>query len=283
MYYRSNIILVVGGGVNPVAPPTKVMIWDDSKSKFISELLFEGDVRSIKVSKEKFAVCLESKVFVYNFTELRLIEKFMTAPNIQGLCAMNTDGADATLAYLEAGKEGSVGVKNYNKNKTISIRAHKSAVRCLELSPSGERLATASEKGTLIRIFNAITGEQLHELRRGTQQLKIFSLSFHPSNDWLACASDSGTLHIFNVSNSGEAVNTRSKLSFMKVVSNYFDSEWSFAQYRIKEKTYESRAIFLNGGNFLSLANKKGKYYMIKFDPLAGGECFTECEQDLFE
>lgn len=53
MYYRSNIIFIVGGGPSPVRPLEKVMIWDDSRTQFISEVVVESAIKSIRVNKEK--------------------------------------------------------------------------------------------------------------------------------------------------------------------------------------------------------------------------------------
>lgn len=48
------------------------------------------------------------------------------------------------------------------------IEAHKSTVCALELCPNGLKLATASEKGTIIRVFDVSNGECIQELRRGS-------------------------------------------------------------------------------------------------------------------
>ena len=61
-------------------------------------------------------------------------------------------------------------------------------------------LATASDKGTLIRIFSTEDGSPLQEVRRGSDKAEIFSIAFDKNSNWIACSSDKGTIHIFTVS-----------------------------------------------------------------------------------
>lgn len=70
----------------------------------------------------------------------------------------------------------------------------------MALNTKGNILATASDKGTLVRLFNTETGEQLQEVRRGSKKSEIYSLSFNPSSTFLSCSSDRGTIHIFSLS-----------------------------------------------------------------------------------
>ena len=60
-------------------------------------------------------------------------------------------------------------------------------------------MATASDKGTLIRIFSTEDGLPLQEVRRGTDKAEIYSIAFDRQNKQIACSSDKGTIHIFNV------------------------------------------------------------------------------------
>lgn len=62
---------------------------------------------------------------------------------------------------------------------------------------NGDKVATTSEKGMNIRIFNTDNGELLQELRRGNEYAQIYSLSFSRGGNWLSCTSDSNNVHVF--------------------------------------------------------------------------------------
>jgi len=70
----------------------------------------------------------------------------------------------------------------------------------MTLNFSGNLLATASDKGTLIRIFSTEDGTPLQEVRRGSDKAEIYSIAFDKNSHWIACSSDKGTIHIFTVS-----------------------------------------------------------------------------------
>jgi hypothetical protein len=61
------------------------------------------------------------------------------------------------------------------------------------------RLATASEKGTVLRVFDVTTASCLHEFRRGFERATISCLAWSWDNSWLACTSDKGTTHVFQL------------------------------------------------------------------------------------
>ena len=65
------------------------------------------------------------------------------------------------------------------------------------LTQNGEKLATASEKGNQVRIFDTKTGLMIQEVRRGNEFATIYSIAFSKEGNWLAVSSDSCNLHIF--------------------------------------------------------------------------------------
>jgi WD40 repeat protein len=160
MLFRCNILALVGGGSHPKFPMNKVLLWDDHQYKCIGELSFKTFVKAVKLRKDKVVVVLESRIYVYNFADLRLIDAIDTCLNPKGLCALSSDPNISVLATPDKNK-GSVKVTIYEKNLTHVIAAHTSSLSYVALNFAGTLLATASDKGTLIRLFSTEDGSPL--------------------------------------------------------------------------------------------------------------------------
>lgn len=160
MMHRTNLLALVGGGQRPKFPANKVFLWDDMCFKSIGELSFKAIVRAVKLTKDKIVVVLEHRTYIYNFEELRLIDAIETCQNVKGLVAINPDQENTVLATPDAQK-GYVRLNIYEKNKCLKIPAHQAGLSAMCLNYAGTLLATASEKGTLIRIASTETGQTI--------------------------------------------------------------------------------------------------------------------------
>lgn len=58
-------------------------------------------------------------------------------------------------------------VELYDRKQTRFISAHNTALAALALSHDGKRLATCSDKGTLVRVWNTADGAKLQVRERG--------------------------------------------------------------------------------------------------------------------
>lgn len=198
LLFQSHIVAIVGGGANPKYPANKVMIWDDHQGRCIGELSFRTEVRAVKLRRDRIVVVLEHKIYVYNFADLKLLLQIETIANPKGLCALSSTSNSSVLACPGLHK-GQVRIEHYGLRKTKFLQAHDSHLACLVLTLDGLLLATASNKGTLIRVFNTFDGTHLQELRRGVDRAEIYNIAFSVTAHWLAVSSDKGTIHVFSL------------------------------------------------------------------------------------
>ncbi len=89
----------------------------------------------------------------------------------------------------------------------------------------------------------------LHELRRGTERAVMHCICFDPTNKYVACSSDKGTIHVFSLDDPSSApppgqesaitdvattatlTSAPSTFDFVKsLLPTYFSSHWSYAQ-----------------------------------------------------
>ena len=165
---------------------------------------------------------------------------------------------------------------------------------------NGTLLATASDKGTLIRIFDVKDGKLLIELRRGTTNAEINCIIFDEYNKHVACASGTGTVHIFSIveamksnynenyySDQNDTNETKNQKSFLsgfnflhKISSSYFGSEWSFAKLRLQE--HKSIISFLPNNTICALTSD-GKYCLASFDPKKPDDCVKKKEFYIYD
>nr|CAD7412074.1 unnamed protein product [Timema poppensis] len=92
-------------------------------------------------------------------------------------------------------------------------------------------VATASNKGTLIRVWDTTRRAQLVELRRGSDPATLYCINFSGDSEFLCCSSDKGTVHIFALKDTH--LNRRSTFSNMGFLGNYVESQWALANFTV--------------------------------------------------
>ncbi|QQK43267.1 Phosphatidylinositol 3,5-bisphosphate-binding protein, putative [Penicillium digitatum] len=206
MLGQSNYLAIVGGGKNPKFPQNKLIIWDDAKQKAAITLEFRTSVLGVRLSKSKIVAVLLNSVHIFSFSNPpQKLSVFETSDNFLGLACL-----DNKVLAFPGRSPGQVQLIELETNNISIIPAHSTPLRAMALSPNGSLLATASESGTLVRIFATGNCTKLAELRRGVDHAVVFSISFSPSNTLLAVTSDKSTLHIFDIPHQ-QPVNHRSQ------------------------------------------------------------------------
>lgn len=104
---------------------------------------------------------------------------------------------DFAEAQAQAAREKGKG--RSKTNRVAFIAAHESALAALAVLPNGALIATASARGTLVRVWDAQEGHLVREVRRGADRAEIYGLAFRPDGRDLAAWSDKGTVHVFSL------------------------------------------------------------------------------------
>ena len=152
-------------------------------------------------------------------------------------------------------------------------------------------VSTASEIGTLIRIFNTNDGNLLKVIRRGFNNSLIYDIIFSENNLLLGVSSNKKTIHIFSIEEAYKKISfnynlineiPQNKKSIFKklpkfVFDGYFQSEWSFMRININEKNC---LLGLINDDILIAINENGKYYKISLD-LKNGENYEIINSDI--
>ena len=300
MLYKTNIFGIVGSDNNKEYKQNQVIIWDDFANKILYKITLNEKVLNLKLRRDKAFIVCKQKIYILNpYNEYNVSGILETGLNPNGLIAINYTEGNTIIVYPssdENKEKGELTIKNLDNNDVKYHSPHNHKVAYISLSYNGLLLATASEDGKKIRIFETENLEKLQELNRGKEKAEIKYISIDFKNQFLAASSERGTIHIWSLSQSLDKLKKSGKLKLNEGTNNekisnagsafaglptflgggFFDNEWSFAQVRLDEPY----SIFHFGlDNSLIIITSSGKYYKAKIDLKKGGDCqiLEEC------
>lgn len=192
------------------------------RASVICELTFPSAVLAVRLNRKRLAVVLEEEIYLYDISNMSLLYTIPTSPNPSAICALSPSSENCFIAYplpkpredsdvrrpshappqstYIAPTSGEVLIFDTLTLKAVNvIEAHRSPLCCICLNNDGTLLATASETGTIIRVFSVPRGQKIYQFRRGTYPSTIYSMSFNLSSTLLCVSSTSDTVHIFRL------------------------------------------------------------------------------------
>ncbi|ERL93687.1 WD repeat domain phosphoinositide-interacting protein 4 isoform X2 [Dendroctonus ponderosae] len=246
MLFRTNIWAIIPGGMRPKVPENILQFYDESQKKAIMEIKFAAAVKSVRFRRDKLVVVLPNRIHLFSFLQpTRELFSVETRANPKGLCEITPlQNSHRQILVFPGHKLGSVQIMELSStfqsysSAPVYLQAHKNELACIAINQQGKRIATASEQGTLIRVWDTSTRNQLVELRRGTDPASIHCINFSTNSDFLCCSSDKGTVHIFAIKDT----NLNKRLSaiptaFIGTLGKYGDSQWALTNFTVSAES----------------------------------------------
>ncbi|CRL04133.1 CLUMA_CG017244, isoform A [Clunio marinus] len=290
----------------------KLKICHFKKKADICEFKYPKHILSVTMNRSRLVVCLKDSIYIHNIRDMRLLHSIKGLPeNPTGLCSLSLN---SHLGYPISNEIGNIQIFDAGSMKPrLMIPAHCSRVAAMSFSLTGVLLATASEKGTVIRVFCAKNAQRLMEFRRGMKRFaQIVSLNFSICNNYVSASSNTETIHIFKIDQKAKELSERrqdksiknssddenekpvedERPGFMKVfskaietinpLSNVMSQDRAFAYVQLAEPglRYQCVVTKLEKETRLLVACDDGFLYIYNVDP-NGGECELVRAHDL--
>ncbi|KMY91309.1 WD repeat domain phosphoinositide-interacting protein 2 [Drosophila simulans] len=191
--FNSSLVVLV-----TAQKPNCLKMLHFKKKQDICNCFYPSEILCVRMNRQRLIVCLAESIHIHDIRDMKILHSIENiAPNEQGLCALSLN---SHLAFPVCQTSGELRIFNASKLRTgMTIRAHDTSLSALAFSPSGALLATASERGTVIRVFCVKNGQRVQEFRRGVSCVRIASLVFSASGDFLCASSNTETVHVFKI------------------------------------------------------------------------------------
>ncbi|XP_055377340.1 WD repeat domain phosphoinositide-interacting protein 1 [Condylostylus longicornis] len=204
--FGSSLVVIV-----TTAKPNSLKMLHFKKKLDICNCVYPSDILSVRMNRQRLVVCLADSLHIHDIRDMKILHSIENVcPNELGTFALSLN---SHLAYPISTTSGELKIFNAKKMKpVIVIKAHETQLSALSFSLNGNLLATASERGTVIRLFCTQNGHKVHEFRRGVKRcVRIASLIFSGCGDYLCASSNTETVHIFKINQKAvEAIERRS-------------------------------------------------------------------------
>jgi WD40 repeat protein len=178
----------------------QVHLWNNLDSQVERAISFPEPVARLCIRGSMLLVVLRTGICLLNLGGLEPLTEHSTSSNLTGCGDIATGGDIPKLAICDI-IPGQVQILSLDVNARANFfHAHSHPISLIKFSEDGSLIATASQYGTLIRVFFTITGGIRSVFRRGALRSRIAAFAFSPKPDKLVAVSENGTVHVFSLS-----------------------------------------------------------------------------------
>jgi autophagy-related protein 18 len=289
MYENSRLLALVGATEQPSFNPRRLTIWNVEKRSVMCETSLASPILRVCFNSLRIVALTVTAIYIYDINTMRAQHVIHTAPNPKGLVALSSVVENCLLLYPISHEVGLVCVYDCFTMRSLGdVEAHKSPLAAVALSYDATMMATASEKGTVIRVFGLPAGQKVYSFKRGICYVEVCDLSFAADGSMLLLCASSGTIHIFRL-----AQPVQSSMMWSSFIKQKLQRTASLILPRAYEDTVESntsfirlrthspdpfKAALLKESSTVLVVTKTGKYQVFAVDFSVEGEGTLEQE-----
>lgn len=285
--FSSSLVAIVS-----ISSPRKLKVCHFKKGTEICNYSYSNSILAVKLNRQRLIVCLEESLYIHNIRDMKVLHTIRdTPPNLTGLCALSINNDNCFLAYPGSNQIGEVQIfDTINLRAVTMIPAHDNPLAAIAFNAQGNRIATASEKGTVIRVFSVPDGQKLFEFRRGVKRCAtIYSLAFSADSMFLAASSSTETVHVFKLETPKDNKNEEPQ-SWMGYFGQALKTSATYLPTQVTEMFNQGRAFAtarLPSSGLINVcalsviqkiprllvASQDGYLYIFNLDPTDSNEC----------
>ncbi|CCH62668.1 hypothetical protein TBLA_0H03870 [Henningerozyma blattae CBS 6284] len=232
MLFATSLVATVRATEMPEIETKRLKIVNTKRHSIICELVFPSAIVDVLMNRKRLCVLLEAgHIYIYDIscmkqldvidtgstaetTDRRRARMSLSTDDCSILCYSRPNNSNSSSGGVDATPEVSqpyrdIVVYDALECKPINYlhNLHVGSIAALTVSTDGKILATASNKGTVVRVFstessdenNSQSGSILYEFRRGTKPCKIHQLLFNKESTLLGCVGNTDTIHLFKL------------------------------------------------------------------------------------
>ncbi|KAH7821313.1 Autophagy-related protein 18 A (Atg18A) [Monocercomonoides exilis] len=235
MFFSTSLLAVVCDSSVENFTPRVLYLYNTKIDQVICLLRFNEDIQSVKLNQQYLVVVLKQSIIIYTLEKIEPVctldmyfnqttplssETLSGRAPVIALCphkpilaypcdptkgnvclARLNDPSVVSRTSSSSGAGGTSSVDGETYGSYQILEAHDHPVVALAFRKDGQWLATASARGTIIRVWDTETKEMIMELKRSSvgRTAEIHSLSFSDDGTMLVVSSSSKTIHIFSL------------------------------------------------------------------------------------
>ena len=284
MLNKSNITALVGGGNTPKFSKNKIIIYDNHQELVVSQIRFNSDIINVKIRTDSIIGLISNRIYILNINTLETVDEIEIDIINNHLYGISYIHSVLILAFPQNKSKGKIQIEKYcistkinKKIKTEIVNAHESNVVYLAVNNNGTLLASASEKGPHIRLFDTSNGALLAELKKGKNGT-MTHISFEQNNEYIGYTNNIGKIYIYDINKVKKFISSQENGKNDKKQDKKEDIKNEI--HKVKEKAIvkfrinETNSImgFIQPKSIVIITSG-GKFYKASYDLKIGKKC----------